>query len=576
MATCISCEIDKIKHQDEIKTGKDCGIDNSTSGDCDLNDDGTPVTPPDNGGGGSCVDAAGQSITCPEVDTCSPWDLTENNDTCQVDNYVDEQLNIAGAKMNVHKLLGIHEQGTLTDLTTSGTAISSGSLSNFPADNAFTKYRTEWRSAQTGTTVNSKTYIGFDFGPIKLSNGRDRYGIETSVKRDISLIKIKQGCDSQNRATKIRLEHSEDGVKWYGAGVANAQDCDGLVTLAFPRTVPSRFWRLRPVAFNGGTDDYWTIQALQMMEYEKTEVRNIQDRILLENRDRDYMATPIPMKCYFTPIDVQSAASKFGFYQTETYTLEVATRQTVAFLGRPFVIGDIVEIPALAQLNTSLSMVKKYLEIVDVSWSITSYTASWIPTMLRLLAVPAMASQETQQIFGKLTEDVDSSGLADINDGSSTKYQDIGNINNTIKARANTDVPERGEDHADIAKISDEALAYAKLHPNMNLNKLNIQKNIYSKDGLPPNGLPFTEGDEFPANPKTGDYHRLTYVRLGNGKDIPPKLYRFSKRKGLWIFIEDDKRYGFKKTKPMLQDFIDPETSTVTNPKREDVILDKN
>jgi len=575
MATCIPCEINKVNTEAEIKTGKDCGIDNSTAGDCDLNDDGTPVTPPTEDIGGGCVQTE-YGIVCPQNDVCSPWDLTENTDTCLVDNYVDEQLNIAGAVLNVYKLLGIHEQGSLTDLTTSGTAISSGNLSNFPASNAFTKYKTEWRSAQTGTAVVGKAFIGFDFGPIKLSNGRDRYGIETSVKRDISLIKIKQGCDAQNRATKVRLEHSEDGVKWYGAGAVSSQDCDGLVTLSFPRTVPSRFWRVRPVAFNGGPDDYWTIQAIQMMEYEKTAINNIQDKILLENRDRDYLTVPLKMKSYFTPIDVQSAASKYGFYQTETYTIEVSTHQSVAFLGRPFVIGDIVEIPALAQLTPTLSMAKKYLEIIDVSWAVTSYTANWIPTMLRLLAVPAIASQETQQIFGKLTEDIDSSGLVDINDGSSKKYQDIMPINDTIKAKANDNVPERGEDHADIGTLSPEAIEFGKKHPNLNMNKLNVSKNIYSKDGLPPNGLPFTEGDDFPAKPKNGDYHRLTYVKLGNGKDIAPKLYRFSKRKGIWFFIEDDKRYAFRKTMPFLQDFTDPDTSTVTDPRREDTILNKN
>jgi hypothetical protein len=567
MSTCIPCQINKQPSPTAtLKTGVDCGIDNNTSGNCALNDDGTPIVTP-----------TATASPCGPGENCSPFDLTDTGDTSLTESYIDEQLNISGANLNVYKMLGIHEQGKLLDLAGNGNAISSGSLSNFPASNAFDKFITEWRSAQTGPNVLAKTFIGYDFGPIKLRNGRDRYGIETAVKHDISMIKIKQGCDAQNRVTKIRIERSDDGTKWYGAAIVDVPDCDGLVTLNFKRTVPSRFWRIRPLAFNGGVDDYWTVQAFQLINYEKTAITNIQDRVLLENRDRDYLDKPIAMKCYYTPIDVQANSSKFGFFQgADTYTIQISFNQAVKILGRPFVIGDILELPSETQYDPStMEPILKYLEVNDVAWATTSYTAAWKPTMQRLLAVPAMASQETQQIFGKLTEDEDDTGLVDINDGNAKKYQDISNISKTIKAKANTAVPERGQDNADIAQIGDEAIATAKEKFNINLGKLNVAKTPYSEDAMPPNGLPYTEGEAWPAQPwKNGAYHRMTYD--SKGKDIAPRLFRYLTRANRWVVIAVDRRYESRKTKPVLQEFIDPATSTVTDPKKEEQFLDKN
>jgi surface protein len=562
MSTCIPCQM----NPSPTLTGTACGIINNTAGDCSLNADGTPMTTPSISNNGACIETP-NGLVCPQSETCSPWQLTQNSDTCQIDDYIAEQLNIAGADLNVYKLLGIHEQGKLLDLASNGNAISAGFLPNFPASNAFDKFITEWRSSQTGTAVLSSSYIGYDFGPFKLNNGRDRYGIETAVKHDIAMIRIKQGCDSKNRATKIRVERSDDGLKWYGAAIINIPDCEGLVSLQFKKTIPSRFWRIRPLAFNGGVNDYWIVQALQLINYEATAVNNIQDRILLENRDRDYLSTPIAMKCYYTPLDVQANSSKFGWFQNDVYTIQVSFGQTVSILGRPFVVGDIVQLPSDNQYSpTTMQPVLKYLEITDVAWNAASYTPSWIPTMQRLLAVPALASQETQQIFGKLTENIDSTGLTDNNDGSATKYQDISNISKTARAKANTAVPERGQDDSDIAQISDDGIISAA-SLGIDIAKLNVAKTPYSRDGLPPNGEPFTTGDAFPTDPKNGDYHRLTYDGMGN--DIAPRLYRYFLRKKTWLLQQVDQRFKLRKTKPILQEFIDPDNSGLVYPDKE-------
>lgn len=544
-------------------SGKDCGITNTDAGNCAVDANGTPivtptVTPNNNG----CIMTA-NGLVCPESTTCSPFDLSQlPEDSCIVNSYVQESIAIGGAPLNVYRLLGIHEQGLLIDLTGNGNAISGGDMPNFPASNAFDKYITEWRSQQTGTAILSKSYIGYDFGNFKMDNGRVRYGIETAIKQDIATLKIKQGCNAANRVTKIRVERSEDGIKWFGAALLNVPDCDGLVTVTFKHTAPSRYWRIRPAAFNGGPNDYWSVQALQLMDYEATAVNNVQDRIFMENRDRDYDKTPVMIKCSYTPLDVVSNSTKFGMWggDTDRYILDVSFTQAVQSLGRPFVIGDIIQLPSETQYTPTLKPVLKFLEVVDVAWAVSGFTANWIPTLQRLIATPAYASQETQDVFGKLTEDADATGLVDIDDGNNPIYQDYSAVTATIRADANTAVPERGEDDADLTQLSQEVYDFAAQHPNMKFPAhIDRTRSQYGVDALPPNGLPFSQGDTWPTNPKNGDYHRLTFT--SSGKDIPARLYRWSSAKTEWTYLETDKRHQFNNTKPMLQEFLNPDHS---------------
>lgn len=568
MSNCKSCQI-----EGEVfpLSGEDCGITNTDplydTGNCVLDENGNPVIPPDDTDipDGACIKTP-SGLLCPAVENCSPFDLSESTETCFINDVIGESIEIGGAPLNVYRLLGVHEQGSLQDLTGAGTSFSNGYLPGYSSANAFDKFITEYRSLQIGADVVKSAFLGYDFGPIKLNNGRARYGIETAIKHDVSRIQILQGCDSVNRVSKIRIERSNDGEKWFGAAIQNLPDCDGMVVLNFARSVPSRFWRIRPVTFNGGPSDYWSIKALQFIDYEKTKITNIQDKILLENRDRDYDETAIKMKCAYQPIDTIGNQTKFGYMPgSDKWVIEVSFTSSVKALGRPFVIGDIIELPSETQYNTSMTPIKKYLEVEDTGWSVNGYTPTWVPTLMRLIAVPAIASQETQDLFGKLTRDVDSSGLVDIDNGQNMVYQDYSDISQTIKADANTAVPERGEDMAKVAKLSDELLAFSDAHPEMNLRRLDRKRSMYSIDALPPNGESYTEGDEFPAGMIVdGAYHRQTYDQIGKG--IAPRLYRYSKIKGYWVYLETDRRYEAKNTKPILQQFLDPERSSVTKP----------
>lgn len=519
---------------------------------------------------GVCVEIRNGQL-CPVTNFRSPWEMTQNSkDSCIIDSYVADQIQIGGADVNIYKLLGVHEQGLLQDLTGDGDAISGGHHPNFNAKNAFDLFNTEWRSSQLGKAdILKYSYIGYDFGEIKLDNNRVRYGIETFIKHNISRIKIKQGCNENNRVSKIRLERSHDGVRWYGAGVSDVVSCDGTVTIDFLSSVPSRYWRVRPLQFIGGDNDYWSVQSLQMIQYEQTQIGNIQDKILMENRDRDYSELPLKLKGSYVPFDTQAFVSKWGIsnnFNNEQYFIEFNWSEVIRVLGRPIVIGDILQLPSETQYSASLTPVLKYLTVTDVGWSPNGYSPQWIPLLVRIIAEPAIASPETRDIFGPMVEKYDTdTGLSNTNDGADNKkYQDIFDIDHTIAAESNTQVPERGEDFANVQKFSKEVYEWQEKHADVKIQNHDRPRNIWGQDGMPPNGEPFTQGDAFPPSPKHGDYHRLTYTMIRQG--IPPRLYRYSDDKKTWVYLETDKRAYNSVIKPRLQEFINPETSSLTKP----------
>ncbi len=143
------------------------------------------------------------------LDLCvGTWRLNDADSECLQnekkiqEEYVAEQLAIAGVPLNVFKLLGVHEQGRLVDLTGSGSALSSGAAAGYAASNAFiTSPSLTWRSAQVGTAVvTTPSYIGYNFGTKKNPLGGQAYGPPAPVFQHITTIKIQQSSNPNKRA----------------------------------------------------------------------------------------------------------------------------------------------------------------------------------------------------------------------------------------------------------------------------------------------------------------------------------------------------------------------------------------
>lgn len=499
--------------------------------------------------------------------TCKPWDLTQDQATnCLADSYNDESLAIAGAQVNVHKLLGIHEQTLLTDLTGQGNAISGGDAPNRPASNAFDKLRTEWQSRQVGNNIITSAYIGYDFGILRMPDGRNRYSVDTGVYHEITTIKIKQSDNPKSRATKVRVERSMNGSTWYGVAIVNLPNDNNLNTIYFKQSAPARYWRLRPLVVTGEECDIWGIQALELIEYALTDASNIQDKILLENRDRDYATSPITLKGYYEMVQANTQLKQFGIELEATYSIKVNFNNCVAALGRPLIIGDIIELPSERQYTPSLQAVKLYLEVTDVAWDSASYTPGWLPLMLLVTAVPAMASQETQNIFGDLAPNIDSSGLFTNNDGNNHLYQDFTNVDQAILVQSKEDVPEKGSEGSNtIREFEDSEIAAVLESHDINMGKYGFNRvGLYVEDAIPQNGAPYTEGPEMPSSPNDGDYHRLTYEGLS--KDVPARLYRYSVTSHRWIYLETDRRAEYDKQSKLLTEYT---TSQYATPARD-------
>lgn len=504
-----------------------------------------------------------RQFSCPppsNITDCKSWDLTMSKDQCFIENQAQEALNIAGAQLNVYKLLGVHEQRLLLDVTGKGAPISSGDHPTHPATNAFNTYATHWTSSASGDNVVARSYIGYDFGEVKLLNGRKRYGVETAVRYNISTIRIKQSSTASQRVTKARVERSDDGTVWYGVSVITLPDDDALNTISFKQSVPSRYWRLRPLIFAGAACDAWSIQALEMHEYDATMLGAIEDQIFFENRNRDYNTQPIRLKGYYELLSPQTILMRFGAGITNSYQIKVLFSTCISVIGRPIVVGDIIELPSETQYTADLTPVKRYVQVTDVTWDAGSYTPGWVPIMLLVTASPAIASQETQAIFGDLSVAVDGSGLFSGDDGNNTKYQDFSAISHTIKNDARTEVPELGSEGSNtIREFTPEEIALAD--PIGNLRPSNFNRvGLYVEDAMPQNGAPYSEGPDFPTSPQNLDYHRMTYVGLS--EDVPARLYRYSAAKSSWVYLETDRRAQYDETKPRLQEYTSSPTAT--------------
>lgn len=502
-----------------------------------------------------------------------PWGLQCNpvfqlggesaSDSNIIETYITEHLKMGAANANVFKLLGVHEQGKYVDPNGVGSAISSGEVASLPASDVFEKYPcVGWKSTQKGDQVVAKSFIGYDFGPLR-SCERTIYGVDTKNTYLVTEIVLQQGKQKQNRCSKIRVERSDDGKTWFGVDIINAIDTENEVTYKIRQTVPSRFWRLRPIEFNGLAADSWQVLKFHLSNRQTTRLDTLQDEMgYLESRDRDYSSESVQIKMYYDIVDTKTQLSKIGIDTSDfPYSFLVGFLDAIRLLGRPFVIGDIIELPNEVQYTPTLKPVKKYLEVTDVTWATEGYTPNWRPTLQRVSAAPLIASQETLDVIDGHHRAKDPMGFVDMDN---SQVQDFTDVSHRIFQQAEQNVPERGSDTFNIAEITDdvEQQINDQLPVNVQPKRFNINpKGLYVEDALPPNGLPYTEGDAFPPTPADGAYHRLTYKNNAND-NIPPRLFKYSLVKGRWIYCETDRRKQYNRMKPSLQANITSPTAT--------------
>lgn len=139
-----------------------------------------------------------------QISSLNP-DLCANADQLRQESYVAETLNISGAPINVYRLLGIHEQGN-GSLLSSGKIISSLAYPGYPITGINSGQ--SWKSFQTGPNiVNNDVFVGIDFG-VKLlpQNNTSQYSPAKPKWTSVGAVTITQANTPNEYARQVKVE----------------------------------------------------------------------------------------------------------------------------------------------------------------------------------------------------------------------------------------------------------------------------------------------------------------------------------------------------------------------------------
>lgn len=463
-----------------------------------------------------------------------------NKESAYVSNLMAQALQIAGGPVNVFPMLGVYNQGSTVDQVGAGYPLSSGTGAGSNVADAFNVNVDSWRSSQTGSDVTSKpAYIGYDFGTKKaweaIGPAQERYQPGEPLRKKIATVKIQQGVEKANRAAQVVIEASDDGISWKRMDAASLPDTSALVTIAVRSSAPYRMWRIVPTFFNGvSSNSAWEVTQVQLLEETQISLDNIEDLVLLENRDRSYCRTSTMLKAQYDLLDVQTELAKFGINIPQTYIFTASFAMMVTLLGRPIVVGDILELPGEMQYDAQLRPVHKWLEVTDTSWSTEGYTMNWRPQLFRFYAQPILPSVEHKDILGLPGQVNAKQDPSDFLLSGLLQNQQAYDASDAIGQAAADLTPQDGQDSADIQSGTPLIGAPGNYDGN----------DLYAADAIPPNGATYTVGDELPdiTSLEDGHYHRQTYTAVPASIRPPDRLLKLNKTKGRWFVVEINSR----------------------------------
>jgi hypothetical protein len=139
--------------------------------------------------------------------------------------------------------------------------------------------------------------------------------------------------------------------------------------------------------------------------YDDQNVLNIQDLLLLENRDRVYAPDVYVMRGVYRAQDVDFDLSQFGlFLNNDTLFITFHYNDMMDTFGRKLMAGDVLEVPNLKDfnpLNPSMLPLPKYYVIQDASFASEGFSQTWLPHLWRVKATPLADAQEYKSITDK-------------------------------------------------------------------------------------------------------------------------------------------------------------------------------
>jgi hypothetical protein len=327
--------------------------------------------------------------------------------------------------------------------------------------------------------------------------------------------------------------------------------------------------------------------------YEAVDVLNIQDLLLLENRDRVYDPDVYVMRGVYNTQDVDFDLTQFGlFLNNDTIFMTFHYNDMIDTFGRKLMNGDVIEIPNLKDyhpLNQAIPRaLPRYYVIQDSDYASEGFSVTWLPHLWRVKCTPMKDQQEFNQITNKpfvqeniwdpgnfyptgtivnygdtyyqaqsnVPADTDITNTnfwqpydpATISDIQGTRNKDY-EINDAILIQADAEVPLSGYDVSKfyvVPTVNDQPANPEGLSTdsgttvdgtqggaNVTPDTDGYTVGYLTGDGLAPNGFPVTPGVNFPPNPVSGDFAlRLDYM--------PNRLFRYDGAR--WVKIEDNVR----------------------------------
>ena len=327
--------------------------------------------------------------------------------------------------------------------------------------------------------------------------------------------------------------------------------------------------------------------------YDTLNPLNIQDLLLLENRDRIYDQDIYVMRGVYNHQDVDFDLSQFGlFLNNDTLFITFHYNDMIDSFGRKLMNGDVLEVPNLKDyhpLNNEIPQpLPRYYVVQDADYATEGMSQTWLPHIWRVKATPMTNNQEFKDILKKpvVTEQIWDNGNyyptgsivnagdvyyqarinvpADVDINNTTYWQEYtpptqsdvfstrtkdNELNDAILAQANVEVPLSGYDTQKfyiLPTVDGQPANPVGLDASSGTTVDGTQGGTdvtpvadgytvgyLTGDGVAPNGLPVTTGVAFPSVAVDGDYClRLDY--------FPNRLFRYSGRR--WIKIEDKVR----------------------------------
>jgi hypothetical protein len=338
-------------------------------------------------------------------------------------------------------------------------------------------------------------------------------------------------------------------------------------------------------------------------QYATQSETNIQDLLLLENRDRKYDPDIYRCRGHYQVQNIDFNLSQFGiFIDNDMIMMVVHINDWISIVGRKPLSGDVIELPHLKDefaLNGFDVSLPRYYSIDDVGRASEGFSQTWYPHLYRLKLKKVIDSQQFADILTKPTgadQDkfvgdydaaktyvpgqivryngalyqvtagttgnaptdgnyFDSYGGNTLQDILSTRNKDL-QINDGVIAQAEADAPKSGFETGQFYNLAvdeygnpllqtiDESNLDASM-TNLDTSRINERpmRDGYSgyllEDGVAPNGVNFGHGINFPVNPFEGDFFLRTDF-------FPNRLFRYTSTR--WTKYEDMKRHTLTNT----------------------------